>query len=529
MRVVFFSMPDLIPHFRPHIWQPPSLAGALIAASLREAGHEPFVADLILQRDRVSEAVKEVLAEYRPRLVALSAMSFQFATAKRVAEIVKETAPDVKTILGGYHATLMGEEMAPDGDGAPFDFICRGEGDHVLAELATALEKGTPLSQVPNLSFKDKGTFVHNERRGLEEIDHIPLPDCSARIWSGYHFGPFALDIVETSRGCTNNCNFCSMRHMYGRTFRPFPIERVIRDLTDAKRRGIKWIAFGDDNITLNIKRFEELCDAIADAGLNDLGYIVQAECKGVATDPELARKMDRANFRIVQLGIENVSPRNLEMMRKGRLNVLDNIKRSIQYLHDNSIMIVGGMILGNPDDNEEDIATNYEFFDDQDIDFFGDQIMTPYPKTGIREEMMRLGLVTNPKDYRLYNGYWANVRTRHLTPDEIQFLRWKYRDRYSTFRKSTKAFRANHPIVDLYRRVWLRPYRHVKYAILNRGKSERQLYEEAMDRDMALNNFFHEPEYPRSWRRSVQQVELPSLVALNEETPTMDSTSHAR
>lgn len=529
MRVAFFSMPDLVPHFSPHIWQPPSLAGALIATSLREAGHEAFVADLILQRDRVTEAVKEVLAEYQPALVALSAMSFQFATAKRVAEIVKEVDPEIKTVLGGYHATLVGEEMKPDGEGAPFDFICRGEGDQVLAELATALEKDTPPSQVPNLSFRDNGTFVHNERRGLEEVDRIPLPDRSARIWSGYHFGPFTLDIVETSRGCTNNCNFCCMRDVYGRTFRPFPIERVIRDLTDAKRRGIKWIAFGDDNITLNIKRFEALCDAIAEAGLNDLGYIVQAECKGISTGPELARKMDRANFRIVQLGIENVSPRNLEMMQKGRLNVLDNIKQSIQYLHDNNIMIVGGMIVGNPDDNEEDIATNYKFFDDQDIDFFGDQIMTPYPKTGIREEMMRQGLVTNLDDYRLYNGYWANVRTRHLTPDEIQFLRWKYRDKVSTFRKTTKAFRANHPIVDLYRRVWLRPYRRVKYAILNRGKSERQLYEEAMDRDMALNDFFNDPEYPKSWRRSVQDVELPPLPALNEDTPTVDSTSQAR
>jgi len=511
MRVVFFSMPDLIPLFKPHIWQPPSLAGALIAASLREAGHEAFVADLILQRERVAEAVREVLAEYRPQLAALSAMTFQFPTAKRVAEIIKETDPEVKTVLGGYHATLMGEEMSPE-DGAPFDFICRGEGDHALAELATALEKGIPLEQVKGISFRRNGGFVHNPRRPLEEVESIPLPDRSTRIWSGYHFGPFSLDIVETSRGCTNNCNFCSMRHMYGRTFRPFPIERVLKDLRDARRRGVRWVTFADDNITLNIRRFEQLCDAIAEAGLNDLGYIVQAECKGIARDPELARKMDRANFRIVQLGIENVSPRNLEMMGKSQINVLDNIKRAIQYLHDNNIMIVGGMIVGNPEDTEEDIAANYRFFDEQDIDFFGDQIMTPYPKTGIREELLRRGLVTNPHDFRLYNGYWANVRTRYLSPDEIQFLRWKYRNRYSTFYKTTKAFRTNHPFVDLYRRVWLRPYRRLKNAILNRGKSERQLYEEAMDRDMALNNFFNDPDYPRSWRRSVQEVELHPL-----------------
>ncbi len=528
MRVALFSMPDLIPHFKPHIWQPPSLAGAILAASLREAGHEAFVADLILQRDRVTEAVKEVLAEYRPQLVALSAMSFQFATAKRVAEIVKETDPDVKTVLGGYHATLVGEELGPAGEGAPFDFICRGEGDHVLAELATALEKGTPVSRVPNISFRDNGTLVHNERRDLVEVDRIPLPDRSARIWSGYHFGPFSLGIVETSRGCTNACNFCSMRNMYGRTFRPFPIERVIRDLTDAKRRGIKWVAFGDDNITLNIKRFKELCDAIADAGLNDLGYIVQAECRGICREPELAAKMDRANFRIVQLGIENVSPRNLVMMQKGGMNLLDNIKRASEQLHDSRSMIVGGMIVGNADDTEEDFAVNYRFFDEQDIDFFGDQVMTPYPKTGIREELMAEGLVTNLDDFRLYNGYWANVRTRHLPPDEVQFLRWQYRNKYSTFRKTTKAFRANHPYVDLFRRVWLRPYRRVKYAILNRGKSERQLYEEAMDRDMELNNFFNDPDYARSWRRSVQDVDLPPLPEPPAGSSRMDSTAHA-
>ncbi len=528
MRVVFFSMPDLIPHFKAHIWQPPSLAGALIASSLRQAGHQAFVADLILQRHRVTEAVKEVLDEYDPGLVAVSAMSFQFDTAKRVAQIVKETDPDTKTVLGGYHATLVGEEMTPEGAGAPFDFICRGEGDHALVELATALEKGTPVEQVGGISFRRNGSFVHNDRRKLEPVADIPLPDRSSRIWSGYHFGPFKLGIVETSRGCTNNCNFCSMRNMYGRTFRPFPIERVLEDLRDAKRRGVKWIAFADDNITLNIRRYEELCDAIADAGLNDLGYIVQAECRGICRESELAEKMDRANFRIVQLGIENVSPRNLEMMQKGGMNVLDNIKRAIQHLHDSRIMIVGGMIVGNPEDSEEEIAANYRFFDEQDIDFLGDQIMTPYPKTGIRQEMTDQGLLTNPDDFRLYNGYWANVRTRHLTPDEVQFLRWKYRNQYSTFYKTTQAFKANHPIVDLYRRVWLRPYRRVKYAVLNRKKSERQLYEEAMDRDMELNNFFDDPEYKKSWRRSVQDVDLPPLPEPPAAGPLMGSTAHA-
>lgn len=43
-------------------------------------------------------------------------------------------------------------------------------------------------------------------------------------------------------------------------------------------------------------------------------------------------------------------------------------------------------MILGHAEDKEEDIAQNYEFFDRYDIDFYGEQIITPYPKTGMRD-----------------------------------------------------------------------------------------------------------------------------------------------
>jgi len=33
-------------------------------------------------------------------------------------------------------------------------------------------------------------------------------------------------DVIETSRGCLHLCNFCSIREMYGTSFRLFPIDR---------------------------------------------------------------------------------------------------------------------------------------------------------------------------------------------------------------------------------------------------------------------------------------------------------------
>jgi hypothetical protein len=63
-----------------------------------------------------------------------------------------------------------------------------------------------------------------------------------------------------------------------------------------------------DDNITLNVRRFEALCRAIIDAGLNDLEYTVQAATSAIANHGErLARLMREAGFRYVFLGIENI------------------------------------------------------------------------------------------------------------------------------------------------------------------------------------------------------------------------------
>ena len=60
---------------------------------------------------------------------------------------------------------------------------------------------------------------------------------------------PLRPHIVETSRGCTYDCSFCSIIEMRGRNFHAWPVERVVADILDAKRRGARAIFLVDDNI----------------------------------------------------------------------------------------------------------------------------------------------------------------------------------------------------------------------------------------------------------------------------------------
>ncbi len=487
MNILLMSMPDCAPHFNARRWKPPNLAISSIAGNIE--GHNVYLADLILRREQITDTVKELIKQYRPDVVGLTAMSFQFATARRIARLIKSLDKNIKIVLGGYHVTLMYDELARSNESDPFDFFIRGEGDLCFNELTEALDGKKSVETVQGISFRNGGGFIHNAPRPLEDLAKIKLPDRSKRIWKGYRYYGFTLDIVESSRGCVMPCNFCSMDKMYGKTFRRFSIERILADIANAKKQGANFIIFSDDNFTLDIKGFEALCDAITDAGHNDIRYIIQASSTGIASSETLVEKMARAGFRIVFLGIENASEENLRLMKKG--NIIEKTKLAVKRLQEYNIMIVGGMIIGNPNDKEEDIAMNYKFFEELQIDFFADQILTPYPKTGMREELLKAGLVTNEYDYSRYNCFWANIKTNYLSPDDLQFLRWKYNKKYANYFCTTPAFVKNYPLAYYYRQYFRRPFLRLKNKIFRNNLSEKELYTKDMSMAEAMNKFF--------------------------------------
>jgi len=145
-----------------------------------------------------------------------------------------------------------------------------------------------------------------------------------------------------------------------------------------------------DDNITLNVRRFEALRRAIIDAGLNDLEYTVQAMTSAIANHGErLARLMREAGFRYVFLGIENILEEDLRFLRaesknrereNGRKTGNATLK-AIEHLHRNKMIVVGGLIVRSPGDTREAVEANLEFAR-RYVDWPYIQHPTPYPGT---------------------------------------------------------------------------------------------------------------------------------------------------
>ncbi len=322
----------------------------------------------------------------------------------------------------------MAEEIAETDAMQWIDFIARGEGEELCRRLVNALAGDDSFAEIPSLSYKENGSFVHNSRAENLDLATIkrPIRDKRRLTW-GYHLMNAGIEALETSRGCTRSCNFCSMKNMYGRKFRVYPIDRVIDDIDDIYyNRKVKSIFITDDNMVLNAKRVKKLCDAIIAQNYKNLKLYVQADCVTMAMHEDMVAKMAAAGFKSVFLGIENGSKKNLSAAGKG--DIVQASRQAIANCHKHGMMVIGGLIFGFPEDDEQSIIENYEFFKEIGADAAYCQIITPYPKTGMRENLLAEDLITNKNDLKKYNGLWANVRTKYLSSDELQYQFWYQR-----------------------------------------------------------------------------------------------------
>ena len=416
MNIVLFAMPDTSDILET-VCRLPNLALASLAAAVNE--HNVHVLDLVLKKPAVKAVIRETVEQYSPHVIGLSAMTFQFDTLLRVAAYIKAIDPAIHIVVGGYHATLMYKEVTEKTPNLPIDFIVRGEGEVTFAALVNNLEQAVPdFSSIKGLSFRDESGWTHNPQRELLDVTTLSIPDRSKRLDNSFYILDRPMDVIETSRGCPNNCKFCCITHMYGHTFRPFPIERVIEDLKQIKANGTESVFIIDDNITHSIDHFKTVCNAIIDNGLNDMSYMTQVTAAGMANNPDLVALMDKANFRIIFVGFESMDPDVLRAIKKPTSPKINHQAAAILRKH--NMGIIAGSIVGFANDTKESIKKQLQQVRSLQPDGIYVQYITPYPKTVLREEMLAADLVVNKDDFSQYNGFSCVVRTNHMSRDEL-------------------------------------------------------------------------------------------------------------
>src|SRR5215831_11822036 len=179
MRILLLAMPDSASSLD-GVMKFPNLGLCSLAAQV--PGHDVRILDLVLRPLGVRARVVDEVRRFQPDLVGFSAMSFQYDTARTLAAAVRAEVPHAVHVLGGYHATVMADQVG-ERDGDRFDFAVRGEGELSFRQLVDGLA-GASLDpeRIPGLSWRSPAGWRQNPEGPLLALDSVPLPRREARV-----------------------------------------------------------------------------------------------------------------------------------------------------------------------------------------------------------------------------------------------------------------------------------------------------------------------------------------------------------
>lgn len=253
--ILDFDGAELVPAEMDAVRVCPPYGVYLLAATLRAAGHEVVLADLIAGGTHRIDPWLGDLAD--AALVGISATSLCWATAVDVIRQIRAARPDVPIVTGNIHPTLFDRYLLRR---FPIEYVVRGEGEIALRELCAALERGGDVSAVPNLTWRaPTGEIVRNPLGPKIEGDALaewPLPS-----FGELPEGAYKGLAIESSRGCALDCSFCSTP--YRRTWRGIPpepfVDRLEALLAHAGRTVHGTVHIIDDEFSMNPKRATEI------------------------------------------------------------------------------------------------------------------------------------------------------------------------------------------------------------------------------------------------------------------------------
>ena len=235
---------------------------------LLSRGHDSYL--LYLPRfdpaDRGAlERLDAFVAEVTPQLIGVSLMANDYAAAVEATRFLKKTLPEVPVVWGGIHPTT-----APEMCLEHADYVCVGEAEQALLDMAEAIEKASPLNGVRNLCYLEKARLVRNPLHPLvEDLDTLPIvaqvpPNSFVQL--GHRVAPLTtrhlsrfkryrggVYKIMTSRGCPHGCAYCCnhfLRKLYGRwPVRRRSVAHVVSELEAAVTDGppVEYVDFIDD------------------------------------------------------------------------------------------------------------------------------------------------------------------------------------------------------------------------------------------------------------------------------------------
>jgi len=399
-------------------WHPFSILQ--LAACLERAGYEVHILDGgFLNRQQFLTALDRI----KPDFIGFYTTVFLWYSARDTSTIIKERYPNTKIIIGGPIATAMKDKLLTECPAV--DFLCVGEGEELIVEVAKKVEKGdSDYSEVNGLLWRRNGEIVTNPPSCvIEDLDNLPFAARHLINVRAYRpplgtYKRLPAIYLFTSRGCNGSCIFC-WQNKRDQIIRYRSAESVLEEIDQCYRDfHIKEIRFFDDNFTYNYDRAIAIFEGLIKRKY-DLTFYCSVRVDNI--DKRLLYLMKRAGFWGVMFGVESGNQQDLDMLGKG-VTVEQN-RQAVRWAHEVGLMTVTPIIFGIPGQTFEMGLNSIKFVLDIGSDIVNFHALTPIPGAELYENVDRYGyLATHDLSEYTFEGIAFVPFT--MTREQIEKLR---------------------------------------------------------------------------------------------------------
>jgi radical SAM superfamily enzyme YgiQ (UPF0313 family) len=375
----------------------PPLGLAYLTAVLKMNNIQTKIIDLNV--DKIT--LNKYLFNEKPDIIGISSIVTSARKAFDVAKLTKTILPESFVVMGGPYPSMMGYRLMTKHK--EVDAILVGEAEFNFLELVKRLENDQKLDTVNGLVFRKDKIITNPLSNPINPLDKIPFP---ARELLKMELYDENAGTIFTSRGCPEQCTFCS-RPVFGRRWRSHSPEYVIKEIEHLiTEYDVTTLSVMDDNFTVDMNRAKKILDdIIAKRWKLDIYF-----WNGMRTDhitKKLVTKLKNAGCIAINFGVESVDPQVLRFIKKG-VNLMQ-IEKAIKLTRQTGIQANIFLIIGNPGDTAKSTDNMIEFVEKTHVDGVHLSMATPFFGT------------------KFWN--WIEKNGRWLNYDKEELLDWPVDD----------------------------------------------------------------------------------------------------
>lgn len=341
----------------------PPLGLGFIASTLEKNGVEvDFVDNYVEPID-----MRKYILETKPDYVGISVNTICFQEFLKMFDSIKDL--NVKFICGGPHVSIIPESIPQE-----VDYIVIGEGEKAMLDIVNG---------------KVNSRFVCPEP--IKNLDELPGPKWEMfegiKYWDWMEFlDGRPIFSMNTSRGCPYGCNFCSVSSIWGKMYRSFSVDNIIKEIKFLiEKYGAKGIYFREDNFTFNKNRVLEFCEKVKPLNIQ---WVCESRIDNL--DTEILEKMKEAGLKGLYLGLESGSNRVLKFMNKNI--TVEMIREKVSLIKSLGIKVMGSFVLGVPTETIEEKNETIQLMNELHCEVTNPNVFCGIPRSYFYDYMLKNG-----------------------------------------------------------------------------------------------------------------------------------------